>query len=138
MTLGEEQLDAIRRINHTVVNPDGTVKSFKEQLLEYEYGYFNALMPFVVMADSSPLLQAGAQNYPITMDADLDKRTGTIAVNEFKSIYKRGNIEHTINETWRLGFHLFPNDKTERWLQSNGLQLPAHLASVLNGNYREV
>lgn len=35
-------LDAIRRINNTVVNDDGTVKSFKEQLLEYEYGYYNS------------------------------------------------------------------------------------------------
>lgn len=35
-------LDAIRRINNTVVNDDGTVKSFKEQLLEYEYGYYKS------------------------------------------------------------------------------------------------
>ena len=45
-------LDAIRRINNTVVNDDGTVKSFKEQLLEYEYGYYNAFLPFIVYGDS--------------------------------------------------------------------------------------
>lgn len=60
-------LEAIRRINNTVVNDDGTVKSFKEQLLEYEYGYYNATLPFIVLPNSAPLLQAGAKDYPITM-----------------------------------------------------------------------
>lgn len=60
-------LDAVRRINKTAVNPDGTVKSFKEQLLEYEYGYYNATMPFIVTGNSDALLQAGARDYPITM-----------------------------------------------------------------------
>lgn len=64
-------LEAIRRINNTVVNDDGTVKSFKEQLLEYEYGYYNAFLPFVVCADSSVIEQAGAENYPIIMNASV-------------------------------------------------------------------
>lgn len=196
--LSKEQLEAIRKINSTVVNPDGTVKSFKEQLLEYEYGYFNALMPFVVLPHSGPLRQAGAQDYPITMAVGmltklkqkhdiypsdiaelpvliteenvlmldsytytngglcmyldetgahdiplfaafhLDKRAGTVAVNEFMSIYERKNIEFTVQKTWEMGLRLFPNEKTASWLKSNGLQLPAHLASLLNGDYREV
>ena len=60
-------LEAIRRINPTAVNGDGTVKSFKEQLLEYEYGYYNATLPFIVSPTSDALLQAGAKDYPITM-----------------------------------------------------------------------
>lgn len=60
-------LDAIRRINSTVINGDGSLKSFKEQLLEYEYGYYNATLPFIVSPTSEALLQAGAKDYPITM-----------------------------------------------------------------------
>lgn len=60
-------IEAIRRINKTAVNDDGTVKSFKEQLLEYEYGYYNATLPFIVSPTSAPLMQAGAKDYPITM-----------------------------------------------------------------------
>lgn len=60
-------LDVIRKINKTVINPDGTIKSFKEQLLEYEYGYYNATLPFIVLPTSAPLMQAGAKDYPITM-----------------------------------------------------------------------
>ena len=64
-------LDAIRRINASAVNEDGTVKSFKEQLLEYEYGYYNAFLPFIVCADSHVIEQAGAENYPIIMNASV-------------------------------------------------------------------
>lgn len=53
-------------------------------------------------------------------------------------LYERKNIEYTIQKTWNLGFQLYPNEKTESWLQSNGLQLPAHLASFLNGSYKSV
>ena len=64
-------LDAIRRINNTVVNDDGTVKSFKEQLLEYEYGYYNAFLPFIVYGDSRAIAQSGASNLPIVMNASV-------------------------------------------------------------------
>lgn len=198
LALTDGQLEAIRKINASVVKPDGTIKSFKEQLLEYEYGYFNATMPFIVSADSHALLQSGAKNYPITMAPGmlvkfkekhdlyprdiaelptlieeknvlmmdsytypdgglvmyldergnhdiplfaafhLDKLAGRVSINEFMSIYERSNIEFTICQTWEKGLRLFPNEKTESWLQSFGLQLPDEVASFLNGNYKEV
>lgn len=64
-------LDAIRRINPTAVNDDGTVKSFKEQLLEYEYGYYNAFLPFIVTGNSDAIAQSGAANLPIIMNANV-------------------------------------------------------------------
>lgn len=191
-------LDAIRRINNTVVNDDGTVKSFKEQLLEYEYGYYNATLPFIVLPTSAPLLQSGAQDYPITMapgtltklmhkhgiyprdiaelpkliqDSNvlmldsytyprgglcmyldergsndiplfaafhLDRKAALTSINEFMSIYERANIEYTIRKTWEKGLNLYPNEKTESWLKSLGLQLPDNLASFLTGGYRSV
>lgn len=60
-------LDAIRRVNASVINDDGSIKTFKEQLLEFEYGYFNATMPFVVLPDSAPLSQAQVGDHPIIM-----------------------------------------------------------------------
>lgn len=64
-------LEAIRRINPTAVNGDGTVKSFKEQLLEYEYGYYNAFLPFIVTGNSDAIAQSGAANLPIIMNANV-------------------------------------------------------------------
>lgn len=191
-------LDAIRRINNTVVNADGTVKSFKEQLLEYEYGYYNAFLPFIVYGDSRAIAQSGASNLPIVMNASvlaklkqkhdlvpmeiaelpkmmlennvimmdsytvhpgglvmyldtvgihdaplfvafhLDQKSGEVSVNRLASVYERANIEYTICKTWEMGLNLYPNEKTENWLKSLGLQLPDNLASFLTGDYRAV
>lgn len=191
-------LESIRKINSTVINSDGTVKSFKEQLLEYEYGYYNATLPFIVSPTSEALLQAGAKDYPITMapgiltklmhkhgvyprdiaelpalirDSNvlmldsytyrngglcmyldergsndiplfaafhLDRHAGRVSVNEFTSVYERANIEFTIMKTWNKSLSLYPNEKTESWIQSCGLQLPDEVSSFLNGNYVSV
>lgn len=191
-------LEAIRKINHTVINGDGTIKSFKEQLLEYEYGYYNAFLPFVLSGDSRALAQSGAANHPIIMNANvlaklkqkhdlvpmeiaelpkmiqennvimldsytfhpgglcmyldttgihdaplfvafhLDEKSGEVSVNRLASVYERANIEFTICKTWEMGFNLYPNEKTENWLKSLGLQLPDNLASSLTGDYRSV
>lgn len=64
---GWSPLDAIRHVNASVINDDGSIKTFKEQLLEFEYGYFNATMPFVVLPDSAPLSQAQVGDHPIIM-----------------------------------------------------------------------
>ena len=49
----------------------------------------------------------------------------------------RVNIEDTI-KTWETGLTLYPNEKTESWIQSFGLQLPDEVSSFLKANYRSV
>ncbi|KFI90840.1 hypothetical protein BISA_2212 [Bifidobacterium saguini DSM 23967] len=194
----DNNIESIRRINRSAIRSDGTVKTFKEQLLEFEYGYYNATLPFIVLPNSAPLLQAGAGNYPIVMSPGilrklkdkhsiylediaelpsmikdnnvlmldsytyrngglcmyldktgandiplfaafhLDKKAGLTSINQFRSIYERDNIEHTILTVWNEGLSLYPNEKTEGWIQSFGLQLPDDISSLLEGEYRSI
>lgn len=88
-------IEAIRKINPCVIKPDGTLKSFKEQLLEYEYGYFDQRKPFVISADSGALTQAGAESVPLVMS------TGVLAKIKGKhDLYLPdiGEIESLISE----------------------------------------
>ena len=62
-----KNLDVIKAINPNCVNSDGSIKSFKEQLLELEWGLFDTSYHLVLSKDSSALRQAGLNDYPITV-----------------------------------------------------------------------
>jgi hypothetical protein len=62
-----ENLESIRRINKDLIKPDGTVKSFKEQLLEYEYGLYPYNKPLIVLT-SSECININSNNVPLTIN----------------------------------------------------------------------
>lgn len=65
--------ETIRRINNDLIKEDGTIKSFKEQLLEYEYGLYPYNKPLIVLA-SSECLNNNTNNVPITINQTILKK----------------------------------------------------------------
>lgn len=59
--------DIIRKINSNLVQDDGRLKPFAEQLLEYEYGVYPTDRPFIISNTTMRLNDAFIQPHPITI-----------------------------------------------------------------------
>ena len=69
MKVGEDMKNEniVRKINPSLVQDDGRLKSFAEQLLEYEYGVYPKDKPFVISNITMRLNDAQVMPYPIVI-----------------------------------------------------------------------
>ena len=185
--------DMVRKINPVLVQDNGQLKPFSEQLLEYEYGVYPNYLPFVISNTSMQLNEAAIMPYPIVIKQStvehiknkheiqnisimriermiknnvlmmesrrskdslvivtdcIDKEDhpiviimrkgfscGDVPVNQITSMYGKRDMEKFLEATFLDGCEFYPNEKTERWLTSQGLQLPPDVTAALSYHY---
>lgn len=71
----------------------------------------------------------------ILMAIHKDKTVKSVSVNAIRSIYSKEKIEELIRSTYKAGLKFFPNEKTDDWLISLGIQFPNDKTSHLSINY---
>lgn len=69
-----KNIDVVRRINPSVVNNDGSVKSFAKQLKEYKRGQFETNKFMVVSPSINTLSDIGCPKVPIVMSISTLKK----------------------------------------------------------------
>ena len=64
------------------------------------------------------------------MKKDLKKISNAkIKINEITSIYDKKEFQNFINKTGKNGKNIYTNEKAEKWLLRNGLQLPTRFTN---------
>ena len=66
---------------------------------------------------------------PIIVIIHLNKSNAKIKINEITSIYDKKEFQNFINKTGENGKNIYTNEKTEKWLLRNGLQLPTRFTN---------
>lgn len=76
------------------------------------------------------------EDRPIVVIMRRDFRSGDVMTNSITSMYGKRDIQGLIEASFREGCEFYPNEKTEHWLTSQGLQLPPDVTtSVLSYHY---
>ena len=74
------------------------------------------------------------ENEFIVVPVHLSKKLWAVEIHSVRSTYGKENIEKWILSTYNAGLGLYANEKTERWLQSLGVQFPQSLVNSLSLN----
>lgn len=184
-----KNIDVVRRINPSVVNNDGSVKSFAKQLKEYKRGQFETNKFMVVSPSINTLSDIGCPKVPIVMSISTLKKlqgkhglsyglikkipfllnenitlafdspnredskvifvptedhpTLMVAINfgkyvysdnvlEINSVHNRENLEKLVNKAYKNNKTFYFTNKTKKWINAIGLQLPEPLSTFIN------
>lgn len=84
----------------------------------------------VIIADAQDI-QGNNFIIALQLDKELGQKDFVIDVNEIASVYGKKNLQFFIENTYRAGLEIYPNERTADWLLRTGLQLSQPLTSRL-------
>ena len=73
MVLNSEKAQSLLKINRDILKEDGSLKSFKEQLLEYKFGMLSEETPLVILPDTNVLQIQGLTSAPLVINQEIFK-----------------------------------------------------------------